>query len=196
MSDGSSTPATDPVDLDLEDEARWFLRRQYRAAIVGFGLSVALIGVGGYALLQLPHANFVAGLIVAALLLLLGAGILLLTLRYGLLNPVRSIRLDPRGISYARRRRGTARRAWTKDGLILEADDVGTDASAGRPVTPHLLFSAPGSVYGSLSAADLGRIIDYARLRGASVGSRTVEIDRGKAGRRLRRVQLLGPERR
>lgn len=192
---GSSTPSLSmprvSLDVDLRGEARHFLRGRMPIAGTGIGVGVAFVGIGGYALGRLARSGVSAEFIIGVLLLGLGVALVVLTLRNGLVNPVLSLHADPEGVTYVRRWWAPVRRKWSRAGLFLLVEDLAPDTVSSPEEKQHLFFTGPNAVYGSLSAQELGPILDAARENGLSIGMKIVEQRTGQVVHRVRRIRIV-----
>ncbi len=195
MPDGlasAGSPSAEPVtDLDLSAEAARFLRSRRNLAFAGVGIGVAFLAIGGYALVRLARSGISAEFVIGILLVGLGAVLVIVTLRNGLLNPVTSFRLDAEGITYVRRWWGPVRRKWSRPGLLLVVEDLGPDTVSSSEEKQHLFFTGPGPVYGSLPVARLGPFLDQVRDNGLSVSMTTVQQATGQVVHRVRRIRIV-----
>ncbi len=178
------------VDLDLGEEARRFRRQRLPVTATGLGLGVAFIGAGGYLLGSLLRARFVPGEILSILLVGLGVGLIVLSLRTGLINPIVRLRADRKGLTYSWRSGAPLLRRWAEPGLVLVLDDLAPDARSSAEEKQHVYFAGPGSVYGNLPRDAVGPLLDAARNHGLTVGMKLVTERRGNVDRTMRRLRI------
>ncbi len=178
------------LDLDLREEARRFVRERTPVTLTGIVLGVAFLGVGGYLIGPLVRAGAVPGEVLSVLLLVLGVGLIVLSLRTGLINPVTSVLADRRGLTYTWRWGSPFLRRWSDPGLLLVLDDLGPDPRSTEEQKRHVYFGGPRSVYGLLPVASIGPLLDVARGHGLSIRM-GVEVERrGRNERRIRRIRI------
>jgi hypothetical protein len=194
---GATAPATLPpaqdFDLDLASEARVFFRQRIGIIAVGLGLGSAFIGIGLYEFLLFAASLAPVDVVVSALLIVLGGTIILLSLRSGLLNPVRGLKGDSTGLTLARRWRGPAHWQWSDPSLTLEVEDLTPDPASNPEEKRHMFFSGPGPVYGSLAPSQLGPLLDAVRARGLAVRIANREVRSGRTYHQIRRIRISVP---
>ncbi len=194
MATGALALSEDPgavLELDLGSEAQQFFRRRIGVAATGIAIGVTFIGIGAYLLTVLWRARATPELVVAALLVVLGSALVVLSLRNGLVNPTVSIRADARGLLFTRRWQRPVLRTWGAPGLFLQVEDLGPDPTSSPEEKQHLFFMGPGPVYGTLSPSDLGPLLDVVRARELTVQMKVIEQRTGRTVHQVRRVRIL-----
>ncbi|HXW67398.1 MAG TPA: hypothetical protein VEL82_05945 [Thermoplasmata archaeon] len=185
--------AAPELELDLGEEARAFLRTRIPVTATGLGIGSAFIGIGGYLVGPLARTGPLADEVLAILLIVLGIGLILLSLRTGLINPVIALRADARGFTYQYRWGAPTTRRWSRVGLVLVLDDLGADPRSTAEARRHVFFAGPGSVYGNLPAQSVGPLLDLVRGHDLSVAMHEVDERRGRAVHRIRRIRISRP---
>jgi hypothetical protein len=184
----SSEPSSRTINL--EAEAKYVARQRRTPTVVGLTLGAVFLIIGGYELGvlrgQLPFLDSV----IAALLIVLGASIALVTLRGGLLNPVTSLWVDRDGLLFSRRWGPDVPLDWDDPEFYLDLQDPAPD-----PLTPaedkqHLFFTSARGAYGSLPRAEVGPLLDTIQARDLTVRMVLETEGSGRARRRLRRVKV------
>lgn len=177
-------------DLDLGPEAHRFFRRRIRVAGTGLALGCAFVGIGAFEAGTLVASGFSASYLIAVLLVVLGLALIGVSLYSGLLNPVTRIRGGASGLAFERRWGRPLTWAWRDPDLRVDVDDRTIDPIATAEAREHLYFEGPGPIYGSLTPAVLGPLLNTARTYGASVSTKQLEQrERGEV-HLVRRVRI------
>ncbi|MGI0072143.1 MAG: hypothetical protein ACRECT_08800 [Thermoplasmata archaeon] len=179
--------------LDLSDESRYLIRRRRPTTTFGVVVGAVFIVIGAFELAVNLSGRALANSIVASLLVALGASLIVLSLRSGLINPVTFLRADAVGVRFSRRWRGAIVRGWADPELGFDVEDLGADAGATPPERTHLFFSSGGVVYGTLGRGQIGPMLDVMKAHGMSVRISTQKIRVGRTDRRIRRIRISTP---
>jgi len=187
---GTGRPLVSRVKIDLRDEAHRFFRQRIRVVAVGVALGLVFVGVGvfevGVFYVGGPSVEYA----IALLLIILGAGVAFVSLYMGLINPVTALAGNASGITFDRRWGGARAWSWRAADFRLDIDDRGIDPTVGEEARDHLFFEGPGAVYGNLSRASVGPLLDVARTYGAVVSMKQLEqSERGRI-RLVRRIRI------
>jgi hypothetical protein len=191
---GSPTPVSAPLALDLRLEGQRLVRRRLVPTGLGVGFGIVFIGVGGYEINQLATAPLSPNLLVAALVLVLGVALIVLSVRAGLLNPVLVIQGDSAGLRLLRRYGGVLLFPWSEPGYAMEVEDLSPDPSSTPEEKRHLFFTASGATYGSLTAGALGLLLDCVRSHGLTVKMSDDRFRTGRESHQIRRIRIGWPK--
>ncbi len=192
---GSATtraPAVASRTVDLTEEARYVVRERRAPTLVGFGFAGGFVAIGLFELVVLRFAFPQPPPIVAALLVVLGVALAVLTVRSGLANPAVEMRIDPTGLTFSRRWGRDISLAWTDPSFDFEFQDLAPDPASTPEEKRHVFFTGSGPVYGSISRIDCGPLLDDARAHGLSVRMRNDELRSRRTRHKVRRVRI-GP---
>lgn len=191
----ASTPSTDRplvarVKIDLTAEAHRFFHQRIRVAGVGLVLGIAFMVVGGFEVGVLYVGGPSLAYAVALLLMVLGAAVAYVSWNSGLINPVTTIQGSASGITFERRWGAARSWSWKAADFRLDIDDRSIDPTADDVARGRLFFEGPGTIYGNLTPASVGPLLDVARTYGAVISMKQLE-QRGRGGIRLvRRIRI------
>ena len=177
-------------NLDLREEARQFFRQRLRVAGIGFALGIAFIGIGAYEAGLLAPSGFTPEYLIALLLVILGLAVIALCVYRGLLNPVSRLRGNASGVTFERRWGGSLSWSWKDPEFRLDIDDRSVDPLSSAEDHQHYFFEGPGTIYGNLTPATIGPLLDCAQAYGAPISMKQLEQrDRGKI-HLVRRIRI------
>jgi hypothetical protein len=183
-------PPFNRLNLDLRGEARQFFRERIRVSGLGVVLGIAFVGIGSYETGILARSGFSADYLISLLLGVLGLGVIAVSLYSGLLNPVTRIRVNASGVTFERRWSRPVSWNWEDPDLRLDIDDRTSDPVGSAESHQHLFFEGPGSIYGNLTPAAIGPLLDIARAYGAPVSTKQLELrERGEI-HLVRRIRI------
>lgn len=187
-SESSRSPAK--CNLNLQGEAQHFFRQRIRVAGIGIVLGVAFVGIGTIEVYRLATSSFTPEYLIALLLEVLGIALIVVCLYSGLLNPVTRIRANASGVTFERRWGKSLTWGWKDPYFRLDIDDRALDPEGSDESRQHLFFEGPGMIYGSLTPATLGPLLDTARAFGAPVTEKQLEQrERGRV-HLVRRIRI------
>jgi len=187
---GTDRPLVSRVKIDLRDEAHRFFRQRLRVVAVGVVLGLVFMGVGVFEVGVLYSRGLSVDYAIALLLIILGAGVAFVSLYMGLINPVTLLEGNASGITFDRRWGGPRSWSWREPGFRLDIDDRSIDPTAGEEARDRLFFEGPGAVYGNLSRASVGPLLDVARTYGAVVSMKQLEQSERGQIRLVRRIRI------
>jgi hypothetical protein len=162
-------------NLDLREEAHQFFRRRIRVAGIGLILGIAFIGIGTFEAGLLAPKGFSADYLIALLLVILGLGLIYVSLRSGLLNPVTRVKGNASGVTFERRWGRTLSWKWKDPEFRLDIDDRTSDPVGSPESHQHFFFEGPGPIYGNLTPETIGPLLDTARAYGAPISMKQLE---------------------
>lgn len=167
-------------DLDLRAEARRFFRQRIRVAGTGLALGTAFILIGAFEVGLHAPSGFSSVYLIAFLLVVLGLALIGVSLYSGLLNPVTRIRGNAAGLVFDRRWGRPFGWKWKDPEFRLDIDDPTFDPVGSPESHRHLFFEGPSPIYGNLTPATIGPLLNTARTYGAPVSMKQIEQrDRG-----------------
>jgi hypothetical protein len=179
MSEPVLSEATRPpvrgCNLDLREEARQYFRQRFRVAGVGIILGIAFIGIGGFETGLLAPSGFSANYLIALLLVILGLGLIAVSVYSGQLNPVTRVRGNASGVTFERRWGRPLAWRWKDPEFRLDIDDRTSDPAGSAESHQHFFFEGPVPIYGNLTPATIGPLLDTARAYGAPVSMKQLE---------------------
>lgn len=186
----SSFSPAGPFKLDLRVEARRLFRQRIGVVAIGIVLGLAFIGVGAY-----EAGVFVSGgpspsYAIALLLIVLGGALAFWSWYSGMTNPVTVLRGNASGITFERRWGGPFTWKWTDTDFRLNIDDRTADPTADEEARERLFFEGPPTIYGSLTPASLGPLLDTARMYGGVVSEKILEQRDRRGVHRVRRIRV------
>jgi hypothetical protein len=185
-------PVSRDFTIDLRDEGRYVVRRRLTTSIAGVSLGSVFGAIGAYELALLHSELPGPDPIIAALLLVLGASLVAITLRGSLLNPILRIQVNDEGLLLLRRWGPRATMRWDDPAFNLQVLDPGPDTSTSPEEKQHLFFFAAQGTYGSLGRSDVGPLLDAFRAHGLIVRMAVEAEGTGSARHRTRRIRI-GP---
>jgi hypothetical protein len=186
----STRPPVRGCNLDLREEARQFFRQRIRVTGIGVILGIAFIAIGTYEVGLRASSGFSADYLIALLLGVLGLGLIAVSYYSGLLNPVTRIRGSASGVTFERRWGRPLAWSWKDPGFRLDIDDRTSDPEGTAESHQHLFFEGPGSIYGNLTPATIGPLLDTARTYNAPISTKQLEQrERGKI-HLIRRIRI------
>jgi hypothetical protein len=171
----AARPPVRGCTLDLQDEARQFFRRRIRVAGTGVGLGIVFVGIGSYEVGLLATSGLTPDYLIALLLVVLGLGLIGVSLYSGLLNPVTKVRGNSSGLTFERRWGRPISWKWKEPTFRLDIDDRTSDPLGSMESHEHLFFEGPPPIYGNLTTATIGPLLDTARTYGALVSMKQLE---------------------
>ncbi len=188
-----TVPSVVPVtkcDLNLRVEADRFFRQRIRVAGTGFVLGFVFVGVGAFEVGLRSSSGFTADYLIALMLVFLGLAVIGVSLYTGLLNPVTRVRGSAGGVVFDRRWGRPVGWKWKDPEFRLDIDDRTFDPVGSEESRLHFFFEGPVPVYGNLTPATLGPLLDTARTYGAAVSMKQIEQrERGEV-HLLRRIRV------
>jgi hypothetical protein len=177
-------------NLDLRDVADQFFRRRIRVAAIGFILGIAFIAIGIFGAGVLAPRGFSPSYLIALLLVILGLGVIYVSVRSGLLNPVTRVRGKASGVTFERRWGRPMSWTWRDPDFRFDIDDRTSDPVGSTEAHQLFFFEGPEPIYGNLTAATIGPLLDTARAYGATVSMKQLEQrERGKI-HLVRRIRI------
>ena len=177
-------------NLDLEEEAHRFFRQRIRVAGFGIVLGIAFVGIGAFYAGLESTRGFSADYLIALMLVVLGLAVIAVSLNSGLLNPVTRVRGNASGVAFERRWGRPVAWKWKDPEFRLDIDDRTLDPVGSTESHQHLFFEGPGSVYGNLTPATIGPLLDGARAYGAPISMKQLELrERGEI-HLVRRIRI------
>jgi len=186
-------PPVGRCNLDLRQEARQFFRRRIRVAGVGLVLGIAFAGIGALEVGVLAPSGFSPDYLIALLLVVLGLAVVGVSLYAGLLNPVTRMRGNASGVTFERRWGRPLTWKWRDPEFRLDIDDRTLDPVGSTESHQHLFFEGPGPIYGNLTPATIGPLLDTARAYGAPISMKQLEQrERGEI-HLVRRIRIRPP---
>jgi hypothetical protein len=181
------------LNLDLRDEARQFFRQRIRVAGLGIALGVAFIGIGAFEAGQFAHSGFSLAYLIALLLAVLGLALIGVSLYTGLLNPVTRLRGNASGVTFERRWGGSLSWGWKDPEFRIDIDDRTSDPVGSEGSHQQLFFEGPGPIYGNLTPATIGPLLDTARAFGAPISMKQLELRERGQTYLVRRIRIRPP---
>ena len=180
-------------NLDLRQEAHRFFRRRIRVAGTGLALGIAFVGIGALEAGIRAASGFSAEYLLALLLVALGMAVIGVSLYMGLLNPVTRLRGNASAVIFERRWGRPVSCRWKDPEFRLDIDDRTLDPVGSPESRQHFFFEGPGPIYGNLTPATIGPLLDAARTCGASISMKQLEqTERGEI-HLIRRVRIRPP---
>ena len=180
-------------NLDLRDEARLFFRQRIRVAGTGIVLGIAFIGVGAFEAGLRAPSGFSPEYLIALLLVILGLGLIGISLYRGLLNPVTRLRGNASGVTFERRWGRPLTWKWKDPEFRLDIDDRSLDPLGSPESHQHIFFEGPGTIYGNLTPSSIGPLLDTAQAYGAPISMKQLEErERGQI-HLVRRIRIRPP---
>lgn len=183
-------PLVARVRIDLTDEARRFVRQRFRVVAVGLVLGIAFMVVGilevGVFYARGPSVSYA----IALLLVVLGAAVSFVSLYMGLINPVTVLQGNASGITFERRWGRARTWDWRAADFRLDIDDRSIDPTASEAARGRLFFEGPGSIYGNLTPASVGPLLDVARTYGANISMKQLEQPERGGIHLVRRIRI------
>ena len=157
---------------------------------VGLGFGLTFVGVGFYEVSVYAGYFPSPNAIIAVLLVGLGVGLSVLSLRSGLVNPVVRLKGDDAGLHFSRRWGREVSLGWSDPGFEIEVDDLAPDPESSPEDKRHLYFAATGSVYGNLAPAFGGPLLDAARAHGLGVRMSSTQLRTLGTRHKIRRIRI------
>lgn len=182
-------PAPAALDLDLTEGAGALVGQRRLPTTVGLALGGAFVAVGLFELAILPHPGVTAELVIAGLLVALGAALLVLSVRSGFLNPVVRLHADPGAVRFERRHGPPRHLKTAHPTFAIDLEDLSPDPASRPEEKAFVFFAAPGPVYGNLPPDAVGALLDWARGSGLSIRMRTRTLA-GRTPHRVRRIRI------
>ncbi len=177
-------------NLDLRDEARRFFRQRIRVAGTGLALGLVFAGIGSYEVGIRASSGFSASYLISFLLVVLGLAVVGVSLYAGLLNPVTRVRGNSSGLIFERRWGRPMLCRWKDPEFRLDIDDRTSDPVGSEESHRHLFFEGPGPIYGNLTPATIGPLLDTARTYGVPVSMKQLEQRERGETHLVRRIRL------
>lgn len=194
MSEPDATaPSPVPVtkcNLDLGVEARRFFRQRIRVTGTALALGIAFAGIGAFEVGTHAASGFTPEYLIALLLVVLGLALIGMSWYSGLLNPVTRIRGNASGLTFERRWGRPIACKWSDPAFRLDIDDRSIDPVGSAESRRHLFFEGPGPIYGNLTPATIGPLLDVARTYRAPVSMKQLEQSERGAIHLIRRVRI------
>jgi hypothetical protein len=189
----ATPPPVKGFNLDLRGEAHRFFRQRIRVAGIGVLIGIAFAIIGIFYAGRQSVAGFTADYFIALLLVVLGLAVISVSLYSGLLNPVTRVRGNASVVVFERRWGRPLSWKWKDPEFRLDIDDRTSDPVGDAESHEHLFFEGPVPIYGNLTPATIGPLLDAARAYGVAISMKQLEQRERGAIHLVRRIRLRPP---